>query len=192
MIKAKRIIEKCLIAICCCIVLYILVNLYFLLLHPVLCTTIFPAPDEETGSEFYLSKQYEKLEYSELFTDVVDSLEILKDGEVVDFYYRDNWMYNNPIHGNIPNPYVLDVRHDQQFYLKLQSNIIDFAEFYGCYGNYSIYIVPDNNLPESNAEDGKVVAIAFHKDKYELRCIMLPEEDELYINNRNGLSSLEW
>lgn len=95
--------------------------LLYLFVYPIVSPTFIPYY-HVTDIDFYKEEKYLKHKYGSEFKEYLSSFELLNNGEVVGFYYGDNYKYDSLVYGRIPDIIAVDIKLDDNLYAILKNS----------------------------------------------------------------------
>lgn len=132
------------------------------------------------GKEYYCKELYLDFENGKDFKSMLSNYRIDSDSEIVDFYYVDNYIEDNPIYGKMCDIYALDVKFSANYYSAFKEEIELSAATYEYIGDFIAYAMPYNsNLNEL------LYIISFCDNDNIVRFALITEFDTI-----NGFSSV--
>ena len=122
------------------------------------------------GSEIYLQGEYLEFEDGDSFSRVIDYFGISDEDCVIDFYYSDLCIEDNPLYGKQCDVYALDIMLSSDDYQSLKNNVMD-ANVVSCtMYDYTVFA-----FKEEPTVPGYLVMVAFCDNANVARYIMITE-----------------
>ena len=184
--KLRKWIVKFTIALC---VLLVCIYLYWLVFAPVVSRLFISRDCIYQGTEYYLNNSYLEFENGKDFQKFMQNLNISTKGIVIDFYYVDNHVEDNPIYGKMCDIYSVELELQPESFQKELSWVEENAVNRERKGDYMLYA-----LPYDPTKDTYVQVIAFCNITYTARYIIITEFDSTDgIGNVFGMhTNLVW
>lgn len=167
------------IVIIACVLLGItvLAYLYLGVVAPIISRIWGPRPKIYENLEYYTNRKYLQFENGSTFDEFIDTLDIVEQGDVINFYYQDNYGQDNLIYGKRSDIYSIDIQLDRQTY-EDKKHIYSLDEEYCCdYGDYVLYFLP------LGTESDIQTIIAFNEEATIIRCVMITEMSAVRFNS---------
>lgn len=159
-------------------IVLIIIILFYATVHPIISWCI------ETGYiddvAYYNENRYIEDEYGMNFKTYIQSIEQLKSGTVTAFYYRDNWIQDNPIYGKACDITSVDIQLDDEQYNELISNNLmdDYEKYqFNTSDKFELF------LPKQEIHSNYVIFFALNHEKNIFRAIMISDIDQIEAGN---------
>ena len=157
--------------LCCVffIVVFLCILLYWWILAPVISRLFISESCIYQGYDYYINESYLEFEDGKVFKKMLSRFIGPEKGEVVDFYYINNYIEDNPIYGKMCDVYALDVRLQLKDFEFEKVSVINSAVTHQRRGDFVSYALPVSNE--------KVMIISFCDKRNTVRYIMITELD---------------
>ena len=165
--KSKRVI----ILGCVIITIGVLIFLYWYIVDPFVKFIIGVPYYETTDITIYSSNEYLTFSDGKSFENYL--VEVKPEGEIVSFYYKDNYGEDNPVYGRQTDVYALDIKLEETEYESFKVQMIQDSHAKGTIDSYSVYL--DNVIDE----DGNQFLFSCNDEKHIVRFIMITEQSDL-------------
>lgn len=152
--------------------LFALVLVYWWVFAPIV-SMFFRSPDcIVKGIEYYLDGTYLNYENGKDFEKMLSDFHVSDEDRVVDFYYVNNYIEDNPLRGKMCDIYALDVEYPTDKYEQIKKNVSTRAASYAEIGEFMSYALPYEPL------SGEIVEVVSFCDKtHVVRYIIITEFD---------------
>lgn len=124
------------------------------------------------GLKYYQNDAYLQFENGKDFQGILSHFHLPGSGKVIDFYYVDNHVEDNPIYGKMCDIYALDISLPIGEYQDEKNSVITQAVTHQSRGDFVSYALP--KLPET---DDIVIVVSFCDKAQVVRYIMITELD---------------
>ena len=141
------------------------------------------------GTIYYTEHIYLNFEEGITFQNVLSELGVSEQGEIADFYYIDNFVEDNPIHGKMCDIYALDIIYQREKYLEEKKRHTDRNSPTEQIEDYTLFASLDKSRSETF-----VKGVAFCDETHTIRYIMITDFDTLFLLSNVFLthSNLSW
>ena len=165
--------KKLLISLLILVIAVVLFYLYWLVAAPIVSLYFLKSPDcIVRGVDYYLDGTYLNYENGKDFEKLLSDFQVTSENHVIDFYYVDNYIEDNPIHGKMCDIYALDVAYPQDIYEQIKNNVLARAARHQISGEFTSYALPYDPMY------GEIVEVVSFCDKaYVVRYIIITEFD---------------
>lgn len=157
-----------------CFILLVIAILYWLILAPTISRFFIPHDCIFHNITYYTDNTFLEFENGKSFREVLLHFDCIDKGEVIDFYYVDNYTEDNPIYGKMCDIYALDVKFARDIYLVEHSKIQKAAETYQSRGDFVSYA-----LPHISDDNNFIIVVSFCDKVNTVRYIMITEAKEV-------------
>jgi len=127
-----------------CVVFILLFILFWYAVAPIV-TRLFLPHDTYWGITYYTDGTYLNFDDSSYFQNMLKEHHVEEKGKIIDFYYRDNHIEDNPIHGRACDVFVLEIQMGEGIYLAEKQLIENISVFHQQINDYALYSLPLNN-----------------------------------------------
>ena len=184
--KKLALVAGTVIAIILCLVAYIAI------LEPIVSRFLLTTTSIHEGMDHYKNQTYLEFESGDRFHEVLNTMDSLKHGTVVDFYHVDNHLRDNLFYGKMCDVFAVDVSLDQQNYSDEKAKIATSESFCCNLDDFALYL-----SDYQTGAEGEVVLIATCDEVHIVRYILLTDMDPMQFTSYYGRtliqqSSLNW
>jgi len=116
----KKIFFTAIIIFSVLIITFLRVYLFYYAIHPFF---YFPG-DDKVGVYLYTKEEYLNYEYGKEFKKYITSYDFTNKGEIIYFYYRDNYVNDNPVHGKMSDIFAIDIKLNPDDYIIVKETLI--------------------------------------------------------------------
>ena len=156
------------------LVLCAYVVIYFLVFAPIVSRFFFSEESIAKGVLYWQEERYLAFDKGRDFRELIERYEVESKGEIVDFYYIDNRVQDNPFYGKVLDIYALDIVTEPSIFYEEKQRMAEKAETSAWMHDYFMYGFFD----EAVADDS-VVAVAFCDTTNSIRYMLITDIDEL-------------
>ena len=146
--------------------------LYWCILAPIVSRFWVSEDDIYQGEKYYNSGDYLGFDDGKEFQDMLRDFDVPGKGKVVDFYYLDTHVQDNPIYGKMCDIYAIDVHYPFDEYHLLKDGIKECHASHQARGDFISYA-----LPYDTTFYQKIRVISFCDKANIVRYIMITEFD---------------